>query len=255
MSELETYQIVLLFIFSGALLGCLKNIIIGESVMVFSIVSLSISELKIMHPAMGVAIGIIAGLLLYTLIITFRAVRYILTVLFSAGFSALIWFSCSEDNVDKGWTIFWTVLVFVVAICLHVAAWQSILDEEYQDYLREENRRWKKKQGYFDNSYSNSYNRDGYFYTFHKSKQKETSEQESHYEYNQADYQNNVHSDPGKDYYMELFQNCDSIDDLKKRYRDLMKIFHPDNQNGSDEHSKGIQNAYEKILQEKFPES
>ena len=46
------------------------------------------------------------------------------------------------------------------------------------------------------------------------------------------------------------FAGVDSLESLKKRYRDLLKIYHPDNQNGDNTISKQIQQEYEELLKE-----
>lgn len=45
-----------------------------------------------------------------------------------------------------------------------------------------------------------------------------------------------------------LFSGITDKDTLKKRYRDLLKIYHPDNMNGSTIMTQQIQDAYELIL-------
>lgn len=44
------------------------------------------------------------------------------------------------------------------------------------------------------------------------------------------------------------FAGVDSVESLKKRYHDLLKIYHPDNQNGDNTISKHIQQEYEELL-------
>lgn len=44
------------------------------------------------------------------------------------------------------------------------------------------------------------------------------------------------------------FTGVDSLESLKKRYRDLLKIYHPDNQNGDTTVSKQIQQEYDELL-------
>ena len=44
-----------------------------------------------------------------------------------------------------------------------------------------------------------------------------------------------------------LFVGCTDLESLKKRYYQLMKIYHPDNQNGNELMSKKVQDEYEKM--------
>ena len=46
------------------------------------------------------------------------------------------------------------------------------------------------------------------------------------------------------------FTGVDSLESLKKRYHDLIKIYHPDNQNGDNTISQQIQKEYERLLKE-----
>lgn len=74
-------------------------------------------------------------------------------------------------------------------------------------------------------------------------------------EYNQQYYKednNNKENDKTEktNYYEDLFENCGSQEELKKRYRGLMKIYHPDIENGSSEKAMKITEAYEKIMRE-----
>jgi len=48
------------------------------------------------------------------------------------------------------------------------------------------------------------------------------------------------------------FAGINSADELKKRYRDLMKIYHPDNQAGGTNAVQQIQQEYEQLLAGKF---
>lgn len=48
------------------------------------------------------------------------------------------------------------------------------------------------------------------------------------------------------------FVGIKNVDELKKRYRDLMKIYHPDNQAGDTNTVQQIQQEYEKLLKEHF---
>ena len=54
--------------------------------------------------------------------------------------------------------------------------------------------------------------------------------------------------------YKTYFKDVQTLDELRKQYRDLLKKYHPDNENGSEEVTKEINREYEslfKILKEK----
>ena len=44
------------------------------------------------------------------------------------------------------------------------------------------------------------------------------------------------------------FKNPQTLEELRKQYRDLLKKFHPDNENGSEEISKAINAEYEQLF-------
>lgn len=44
------------------------------------------------------------------------------------------------------------------------------------------------------------------------------------------------------------FKNVQTLDELRKQYRDLLKKYHPDNGNGSEEATKAINVEYEKLF-------
>lgn len=46
------------------------------------------------------------------------------------------------------------------------------------------------------------------------------------------------------------FVGIQTADELKKRYRDLLKIYHPDNQAGDTRAAQQIQEEYDKLLKE-----
>ena len=47
---------------------------------------------------------------------------------------------------------------------------------------------------------------------------------------------------------MKYFQNCKTVDDVKKTYRKLAKELHPDAPTGSDEAFKALQSEYDKAF-------
>lgn len=44
------------------------------------------------------------------------------------------------------------------------------------------------------------------------------------------------------------FKNVQTLEELRKQYRDLLKKYHPDNENGSEEITKAINTEYEKLF-------
>ncbi len=44
------------------------------------------------------------------------------------------------------------------------------------------------------------------------------------------------------------FNNVQTLDELRKQYKDLLKKYHPDNENGSEEIAKAINTEYERLF-------
>lgn len=44
------------------------------------------------------------------------------------------------------------------------------------------------------------------------------------------------------------FNNVQTLDELRKQYKDLLKKYHPDNENGSEEITKAVNAEYEKLF-------
>ena len=44
------------------------------------------------------------------------------------------------------------------------------------------------------------------------------------------------------------FKNVQTLDELRRQYRDLLKKYHPDNGNGSEDTTKAINVEYEKLF-------
>lgn len=47
---------------------------------------------------------------------------------------------------------------------------------------------------------------------------------------------------------MKYFRNVNTLEELRKQYRDLLKIYHPDNPNGSTEATQKINKEYEELF-------
>lgn len=46
----------------------------------------------------------------------------------------------------------------------------------------------------------------------------------------------------------KYFKNVQTLEELRKQYRDLLKKYHPDNENGSEEITKAINTEYEQLF-------
>ncbi len=71
----------------------------------------------------------------------------------------------------------------------------------------------------------------------------ENYQEEQHYKQEES-----VSGNKQPDIMKNLFDGCRSKDSLTRRYRALMKTFHPDNQDGDMRMTQIIQNTYEELL-------
>lgn len=63
-------------------------------------------------------------------------------------------------------------------------------------------------------------------------------------------YQQSTNDIENNEFDASLFAGCNTKESLSKRYKTLMKTFHPDNEDGDTEMTQKIQITYEKLLQE-----
>ena len=52
---------------------------------------------------------------------------------------------------------------------------------------------------------------------------------------------------PQENFHISFFQGCDTLESLNKRYKDLVKVYHPDSGNGNDKVFIEIKNEYEQL--------
>lgn len=75
------------------------------------------------------------------------------------------------------------------------------------------------------------------------------SEQEYYSDYTDDDTASEQYDSPNTGAAINLFSGINNLTDLKKRYRDLLKIYHPDNLAGDETMTKQIQAEYEQLLE------
>lgn len=63
-----------------------------------------------------------------------------------------------------------------------------------------------------------------------------------------ADYSAKNHKSTTTNIHEHLFAGCNDKESLKKRYKDLIKLYHPDNPTGDNEMTLAIKATYEKLL-------
>lgn len=67
------------------------------------------------------------------------------------------------------------------------------------------------------------------------------------FEYDKADFSGSIKKLQNQDFVVYMFQGVNNILSLKKRYKDLLKIFHPDNMGGDHEMVLAINSVYEEL--------
>lgn len=104
---------------------------------------------------------------------------------------------------------------------------QSLISfEKRMEEAQRERHQKKENYNYQENSYNDSY--------------------QSKYGENQNSNGNNQQNTEDTAL-ISLFAGCNDKESLRKRYRELMKIYHPDNFNGDNEMCQKIQSIYEKL--------
>lgn len=103
----------------------------------------------------------------------------------------------------------------------------------FEKRMEEEEREHRQKKENYNYQGDNAYN------DSHQSKYRESQNSNSQNQQNTEDTA-----------LIALFAGCNDKESLRKRYRELMKIYHPDNFNGDNEMCQKIQSIYEKLCNE-----
>lgn len=245
------FEIVLLLVLAFGICLCIKNIIYGESIIIFSSIALALNGWKEIHSVYCLLLGALGAVIFYIAISRIRILRYLMSLLISGGLALIMWYDLAyKENINFTWVVFWSVFTFILVLGMHIAGYEHIKEslEKSDEYVRNklsDKRRViyfvkSKKEQSCDNQHSSNNTADEYYKRYYE-------------EHKNDNVQNNTF---GKiDYYESLFEGCESLETVKKRYKELMKIYHPDVQNGSSEKTQNITEAYEKIMNERFLKS
>lgn len=247
------YELVLSVFIGLGLLLCLYDIIQGEAVIIFSFIALELKAEKVMHPAFCVIVGIVVAVLFVILMYHVKIVTYVLSVVLSGVVAALVWYE-THTRLDRTWTIVLTVVGFIIALGLHAYSYyrEMGIGDTSDIYAPLRGGMNADNDAETINQINDIIRKK---YEEQKQREYEQSVHKAKYDYYKEYYEthkDDVVNDSQTDYYEELFDGCSSMEDLKKRYRELLKIFHPDAKNGSQEKTQAIMNAYEKIISERF---
>lgn len=248
-----TFCVVMSIIAIMSLGACFYNIIIGEAGLILLFLTMLLAETEKIHPVYCILIGLAAAVMFGVLVYKF----YILaSLLISAGTSAAVWIS-SHKKLDTEWSVFLTVLAFLIMFGMHAYAREKL--ESLFTYNHVQNKPQKRvcigvepiyENGKFKGNRTYEYyegeepwrdNKRNVDESYRRSFQNEFDEEDTE----EKGSNKTVNSEDGFEY---LFENCETAEEVKKRYRDLLKIYHPDVKNGSDENTRKIREAYEKVL-------
>ena len=128
-------------------------------------------------------------------------------------------------------------------------------DNRFFAYYKAKQERERYEREYHDSCYGNSYygstdteshynNANDDFYNYNNYGNYNDTNDDF---YNYDDYNNASATEEPKQE-SSYFSNCDTRDKVKERYRALIKIFHPDNNNGDEETFKKIDEEYRELL-------
>lgn len=211
------YYITIIFCIIG-LVVCLINIIYGETVIVLALTTYILNYLGRIHLLFCIFLGVFSTVMFYLAITKVRILRYVLSFMISIGVSYYVWY-VAHRKLDLIWTIFFIISAFIVLLLMHYVAYKKICDEDLPLF----------------NLY---YDIKDFFCEGIKRR---------HNKHDKKKVEKKVRIDK-RNFYEDLFENCENQEDLKKRYRELMKIYHPDAKNGSAKITKEIKETYERLV-------
>ncbi len=224
---------------------------IGEPTLLFALVTFVFLQFTKIHIVYCLLMGLGVAIILYMLM-SFFVTKIICTILFTALWTWVAYLGVTEETSDMVWIVTITIIGFLISLFMHIYA-LFIKDEVYindkknvhhilsdEEYRRLNNQEW-----------INEWNRK----VAEESRRKRQMKDEEHYEdvHNESDNKSQEMSEEQMklfelQYYLDLFENCDTEEKVKKRYKELLKIYHPDNVSGSSEKTNKIKEAYEILL-------
>jgi hypothetical protein len=253
---MESSEIIILFIvplatlygFICMIMGKVKE---GEPLLLFALVTFLCFDDTKMHIVYCILIGLGAAIFLYMLM-SFLVTKIICTIFFTALWTFVVYSIVTDVTSDRVWIVTLTIIGFVISLFTHIYA-LFVDDEVYindtqnvhhvlseKEYQRLKNQEW-----------INEWNRK----VAEEARQKRKMEAE--YSKDASEESNSNSQEISEEqkklfelqYYLELFENCDTEEKMKKRYKELLKIYHPDNISGSNEKTNKITEAYEILLE------
>ena len=142
------------------------------------------------------------------------------------------------------WILFIIPIIIILLYKLSeklFSAFSNFLSNRFCSYLSNE-------ELYFQHETDNSKNNDSFSDSDYTSESfYEGHENYSDFEDSDSSFEKSNFT--GEKPTINLFSGIQNLDDLKKRYRDLLKIYHPDNSAGDEEMTKQIQAEYEELLE------
>ncbi len=121
----ETGMIIILII---GFFMCFKNIIYGEALMAIYLLATDLSEKTKLHEVYCLMIAAIVAIIFCVIMYKIKVLRYVLSLGISIAFARMIW-TDAHARMDNTWSIFWTILSFVIMIGLHVMGYERMKED------------------------------------------------------------------------------------------------------------------------------
>lgn len=203
-------------------LGCLNLIIWDFLFTVIFIYFLFKYYVESIHPVVGLLLGITSAIVLVLLMDKHIVGPIIHTIL--GGAWGLFFYSIANgffkwSTSDKIWNAFFIIVFCLIGISLHFASHKDMNDDQEIEFTATSKR---TKEDYYEH--------------YQQYEQQEQKEEYDHSKKSAGEF--------------NPFAGCSTKEQVKTRYKQLMKSFHPDLGMGDEETAKLLNNEYERLMKQ-----
>ncbi|WP_324825128.1 hypothetical protein [Sinanaerobacter sp. ZZT-01] len=167
----------------------------------------------------------------------YREDNKIIQVIFGVGWGYLFYSIADSfiewSKTDKVWNTFFIILFCLIGILLHFVSHTEMIGDDHEDNTA---KYAYKNQSSYKETVGNYYTGNSY--------RTENSNEKS----DTSDYQSTSNSQSKSQF--NPFAGCTTKEELKIRYKQLIKSFHPDLEMGDEEAAKFLNNEYERLMEE-----